>query len=440
MRSTNDSQPSYRVGPYLVDGHAREVTKSETRVDLTRDQFDVFYQIVERKGGLILRGEFKPWEREEDPPDRRHPLGMMLVNIRRKFDEEIIVTDRHRGYRLSPKFVVEVIASPSRSELEKLLAIALDQLNTHTSVGLRAEIQNCEALLEKNQVADAYVYAALAYLNLGHVGLCRDVPTVTIPKAKEILRKALHWFPTLGSAYALRGLASLTYDFKWNEAKKDFEEALRLSPDNELAHCFLAHLQVAQKSFDEGLRHAHIAAEIDYRAPMTVITEPWFMLFAGRVGEAIIKGEEVVKRFEDFGPAHDILGQIYLAAGSPKKAMEQFQLALARDFLPNALATQGYVHALEGRKKDALRCLDGIREAQRSGKIAYASSFYDAIVYAGLGEKGKALDALEKAYEEKCDWLIYLAVEPRWNSIQNEKRFQRLVERVGLVPSKSKRT
>jgi tetratricopeptide (TPR) repeat protein len=113
------------------------------------------------------------------------------------------------------------------------------------------------------------------------------------------------------------------------------------------------------------------------------------------VGEAVIKGEDVVNRFWESAPAHDILGQIYLAAGLRDKAVEQFRLALDRDFLPDALASQGFVHGIEGRKAEALQCLDGIHEAKRAGRIAYASSYYDAVVYAGLGLKREALDALE---------------------------------------------
>jgi hypothetical protein len=88
-----------------------------------------------------------------------------------------------------------------------------------------------------------------------------------------------------------------------------------------------------------------------------------------------------------------------------------------------------------GRRKEALDSLAAIHRAKDSGKIAYVSSYFTALVYTGLGEKKKALDALDSALEEKCDWMIYLAVEPRWEEIRGEQRFVSLVRRVGIKRS-----
>jgi hypothetical protein len=90
-----------------------------------------------------------------------------------------------------------------------------------------------------------------------------------------------------------------------------------------------------------------------------------------------------------------------------------------------------------GRRKDALHSLGTIYKARDAGRIVYASSFFDALVYTGLGEKKIALDALEKAYAEKCDCLIHLGVDPRWSELHTEKRFLSLMRRVGIKYSPS---
>ena len=156
------------------------------------------------------------------------------------------------------------------------------------------------------------------------------------------------------------------------------------------------------------------------------------MIFAGQVAEAVIKGEEVVGRFGQSAPAHAILGDAYLAAGAMDKALQQYRLALGIDFLPEAVACQGFLYGLQGRRKLALNCLDSLHRAKEEGQIAYVSSWFTALIHTGLGEKEKALNALDEAFKEKCDWLIYLAVEPRWKILHNEKRFRTLQQRVGI--------
>jgi tetratricopeptide (TPR) repeat protein len=194
----------------------------------------------------------------------------------------------------------------------------------------------------------------------------------------------------------------------------------------------MAHLKVSQEKFEEAVAHARAAARLDYENPVSAATVPWFILFAGRTEEALKEATRVVARFGPSPVAHMILGYAYCAAGMMKEAVDEYQQARKIEFLPDALASEGFVHGREGRSKEALGCLDTIRRAKAEGTIAYVSSYFEALIYWGLGEKKPALDALERAFEEKCDWLIYLAVEPRWKVLRDEKRFAGLLRRVGL--------
>jgi DNA-binding winged helix-turn-helix (wHTH) protein len=433
MQSQSESQLSFRAGPYVVDGRAREMRKGSKRIPLSGNAFEVLYQLVGRRGNVIYRHEFKPWERQ-DTVDQRTPLGMAIVEIRRRLGKSFIQNVRGKGYRLSSKYTVEVVSSPSLSGLERQMNTALDQISDHTEPSLRAAIENCEELLKTDKIQDAYAVLALAHINRGHVGFCREMPDIAIRRARKVVDEALEWFPTFGSAYALRGLAALIYDYDWKQAEADLLKALEYSPRNEFGHGFLSHLRVAQGEFDEGLEHARIAAEVDYDSPMTVVTEPWLMMFAGRLGEAVNKGEEVVKRFGQSAPAHSILGHAYRAAGAREEAIKQFDLALGIEFIPETAAALGFIHGQKGNRKKALASLNLIYEAKKKNKIAYVSSYFEALVYTGLGEKRKALDALDKAFKERCDWLIHLAVEPRWETLRGEKRFVNLMRRVGLQP------
>jgi tetratricopeptide (TPR) repeat protein len=237
----------------------------------------------------------------------------------------------------------------------------------------------------------------------------------------------------MASVLALRGLTYLIYEYDWAKAKADLDEALGLSPQNELAHCFLSHMHVAQGRFDEALAHAHIAAEVDFGSPMTVITEPWILLYSGQVSEAVRKAEEAVETFPQFAIAYALLGHAYCADGATTKAIKQYENALELDYLPEVVASLAYIYGEMRNRKKALDMVASLDQAKRDGKIAYVSSYFEALAWAGLGQKGRCLDALERAFDERCDWLIHLAVEPRWRELRGERRFLSLARRIGIA-------
>jgi tetratricopeptide (TPR) repeat protein len=424
--------PSYRIGHLVVDGHVAEVTANGKPVPLNPLAFGVLYQLVQRMGHIVLKNEFEPWRDQYHVG--RNPVDLHVMEIRKQLGEGIVITEHSRGYRLSPDFPVETIPCPSLSALEKRLTIALNEVKAHRSSSLAGVIDHYEELCRTNRIAEGYALIILAYINLGHVGIARRLHKETISSARKIIAEAFRLFPEMGSTFALRGLTYLLYEFDWQQAERDFKEALKRSPLNELAHCFLAHLQVAQGRFEEGLAHAQIAAEVDYDSPMTVATVPWLTLFAGRVAEAVRVGNEVAKNFPDFAPAHHLLGDIYCSEGDLDKAIAQYEKSLEIDFLPPTVASLGFVYGRRRDRKNALRQLARLEEAERDKKIAYVSGYCEALVRAGLRENGRCMDALERAFKERCDWLIYLAVEPRWKELRSEQRFHKLLHRVGLQP------
>ncbi|HKC66171.1 MAG TPA: hypothetical protein VKB86_21175, partial [Pyrinomonadaceae bacterium] len=73
-----------------------------------------------------------------------------------------------------------------------------------------------------------------------------------------------------------------------------------------------------------------------------------------------------------------------------------------------------------------------IEQLNDLGKQHYVSPYHLAVVYAGLGEHEKALDNLEKAADERFNWLVFIKVEPIFESLRSEPRFLALVHRIGL--------
>ena len=94
---------------------------------------------------------------------------------------------------------------------------------------------------------------------------------------------------------------------------------------------------------------------------------------------------------------------------------------------PLALAGTAYAHARLGERSQALRLLDELRALS---KQRYVSSYLFALVYAGLGEKDQTFAWLEKTYEERSGSLPYLKVNPSWDPVRRDPRFETLVQKV----------
>ena len=397
---------------------------------LTGTQFDVLLQIAMRKGGLVLYREFRPWNREWQTAEH-HPVADVVVVLRKRFRGQIgIVTEPGRGYRLAADIPVTEVAGPSVRRADRLRAIALDRMNIFTRESLLASIATYEEVLRHGPDADAYVNLAMNYINKGHVGFSLDRPQRTIPKARGILEEALQRFPKFSSAYALRALTRLIYDFDWKGAENDLQHAFDLNSDDSYAHIIAAHREVARGSFDTGLAHARRSAELDWRSPMSVFTFPWLLTYAGQANQAKEECECALVDFDPFAVGHIICGYAYEALGMTNNAIDQYKASLEIAQFPDAYACLGHAYGIKGDQHSAEHYLRRLGEMK---DLAFNSGYFEALVYVAIGNRKGAVRALWRALDEKCDWLIYLNVEHRWDPLRNLGSFRDLVKRVGLL-------
>ena len=106
----------------------------------------------------------------------------------------------------------------------------------------------------------------------------------------------------------------------------------------------------------------------------------------------------------------------------------QQALALDNESI-NALDGLGYAYAVAGQKGKAQQIVEQLNEL---AKRRYVSPYHLAVIYAGLGEREQALDRLEQAADERFNWLVFLRVEPQFDSLRSEPRYAALVRRMGL--------
>jgi TolB-like protein/DNA-binding winged helix-turn-helix (wHTH) protein/thioredoxin-like negative regulator of GroEL len=274
----------------------------------------------------------------------------------------------------------------------------------------------------------ALPYAGLAssYSTLGARGTLS--PIEAFQKVSAAANRALQIDDTLAEAHFAQALTKRdSWDFR--DAEKEFKRAIELNRNYPEAHHAYSHLLVALGRTAESLAESEQLLVID---PLDLALNAhlgWHYLFTRQYDEAIEKCQETLAMGDNFY-AHYYLGQAYEQKGRYEEAITELKKAIAKSpASTEAAAALGHTYALSGRRDDAQRVLDDLKE---SSKQRYVSPVWEALIYAGLGEKNEAFEWLQKAAEERAGWLIYLDVDPRFDSLRSDPRFQDLRRKVGL--------
>jgi tetratricopeptide (TPR) repeat protein len=426
-----------RFSGYILNPADRSVqTKNGERVLLSETECEVLFDLLEAKGEGVARKDFTPWRGKGTNP-ARHPVDNHIAALRAKLDDKLITPIPKIGHALSRGINVEVIPYGALSKADVLGEIAEKHTDTHAGPDLLATIANCENIIKMgNAGEETHLKLARAYLNAGHDGFCLLHWREAVEKARSAIADAFALNPYSSSAHGLQGLIKLTYDYAWQSAEKELQAALDLDQQESMAHVFYAHLLVSRGDFERGLEHIRTGVELAPTDRITVSTEPWMYYLAHRYDEAIAKGIEVTSLFPSFPQAKLFLGWAYQATGDTEKAIEEYEKALDREFLTEALASLGNAYAELKKDKAALALLKELDRAKSIHKIAYVSAYNRAMLLAGFGNRKKkdCLGALEYAFKQRSSWLVYLNVEPRLDSLRGEADFKSLVRRVGLTP------
>jgi serine/threonine-protein kinase len=240
-------------------------------------------------------------------------------------------------------------------------------------------------------------------------------PTEVMPKAHGAALEAIRLDDSLAEAHASLGLVRYLYDWNFTDAEKSFERALMLDPGYSSAHHWYAMMLMATKRFEESLREIDRAFALDPESPLYSTKRGTILMAAGRLDEA-----EAHLRRLDSGLARRELGFLALERGNLEKA----KAGLDPDD-----ASYGLVLGLLGERDKTREMLDALK---REESTSYVSPIAFALLYLGLGEKEKALDELERAYEMRDSALVYLRSEPGLSSLRSEPRFRLLLEKMGL--------
>lgn len=254
-------------------------------------------------------------------------------------------------------------------------------------------------------------------------------PQVAYPIAKEAAMKALAIDPQLGSAHI--PLASIKFVWEWDfaGAEADYKQAIQLVPNNAEAHYSYGNFLVAMGRYDEALNELRIAQQFDPISLTISSNIAWALYVAGRYNEAEIQAKQVLARDPNFARGYLVLGEIYQEQGKFEQSIANFQKSkqISNDTIGEMAL--GHVYATAGRKVEALKIAQDLEEKVLEKEV---SPFLPAVVYAGLNDKDKAFYWLERAFQERSNWLTLAKAGHRLKPLHGDPRFNDLLKRIGF--------
>ncbi|HXE76039.1 MAG TPA: tetratricopeptide repeat protein [Candidatus Xenobia bacterium] len=295
-----------------------------------------------------------------------------------------------------------------------------------TAEGLKKGLECFQQAVELDpRYAPGYVGIADSYIVLANYGYLTQHEAK--PKAKAAVLRALELDNTLAEAHlSLAGILA-EYDYRIPEAEREFERALALDPNYANAHhWYAAHLEAVGR-FDKAIAEAKRAQELDPISPRITVDVGRAYCYARKYEQAIEQYRNALHLDPAFAPARVELGLAYSNMGLHEQAIAVLEENQRRT--GGVSGSLGYAYARGGRRQEALKTLAAMEHRWNQEKIGAA---WIAAVYAGLGDKERALGWLEMAYLQRETYM--LKAQPQWDTLRSEPRFQDLLRRMSLPP------
>lgn len=248
--------------------------------------------------------------------------------------------------------------------------------------------------------------------------------------AKAAALKALEIDDQIAEAHASLGYTKYIFDWDWENVAQAYRRAIELNPNCVAARNWYAKFFVSLKRFDEAHEQMQYAYEIDPLSPMVAASVIAVYLYSRRYDESIEKYYKLLETTPNFVPALIGLGIAYAQKGMAREAIATHQSAVEHS--AGNFVVAGFLagtQAMFGNSKDALMTIEKLKEEQARYSILNHTI---AMVYAQLKNKDEAFKWLERAYDERVSHLADLLIDPEFDNLRDEPRFDNLLRRIGL--------
>lgn len=453
MSSSNEMV--FAFDEYRLLAAERQLLREGSAVTLAPKAFDVLLLLV-RHNGQILEKSALMKELWPDTFVEEANLNVHVSAIRKAIGESAqrpryIATIPGRGYRFTaklhagdaqspprrraPRFAIAFVAAvaalsglvpllysrcaphddrkaavrilPRSAEAQRYYVMGRHQWNKRSTEGLRKAIELFQKSIDEDpQYAPAFVGLADAYSMLGdHTG---QTSGEYRQQANAAAMQALKIDDQLAEAHATLGYLRMR-NWEWRGVEQELRRAIEIDPNYATAHQWYSIFLELQGRPGEAIAEALRAQELDPLSPIINESLGSRLYFARRYDRAQQQLHRTIEIQPSFRGARETLSMVYLQTGRIGDAL--------------AASPSGYALARSGQTAKARAAL---KELQQRDPVETAR------VHFALGERGLALQSLERAFAQHADHLAFIKVDPSWDGLRSELRFEALVQRIGL--------
>ena len=286
-----------------------------------------------------------------------------------------------------------------------------------------------QAIQAEPKYAAAYAGLADTYILLGSVGAVMR-PTEAMGKAKAAAERAIALDDSLAEAHTSLAMLHFWYDWDWQGAEAEFKRAISLNRNYPTAHHWYAVYLSAMARHDEAMVQIDHATRLDPVSAIIHASRGWLQYQRRQFDAAIEESRKTLEIDANFVRAHNYIGMSLMKQGRPTDALVDF--IEANRLTSSAPVTQAQLagaYAKAGRLDDTHAILANLL---KPGKYPYVSPADIAEVYIWMGDNDRAMDWLQKAYDERSFAMVYLGVHPAYDPIRHDPRFLKLLEKLAL--------
>jgi serine/threonine-protein kinase len=255
-------------------------------------------------------------------------------------------------------------------------------------------------------------------------------PNEVMPRAKAAIERALLLDSELAEGHAWRGVLAFLFEYDWARAEDALQLAIELKPTYSLAHTWYSVFLTCMGRHEEALARIHHAEQMDPMAItiQAVVGHTYDM--ARHVDEALQRYQAVLEMDPNSVRVHAWVARLHFATGRFEHGLKTLEAAIRHlGRPPHLLAQLGRFLAALGRHREAHQVIE---ELELLGGRQYVSSLATAYVYRALGNHEELFKGLEEAFEQRSGALPFLGVEPGWDPVRGEPRFEAMLRRLGL--------
>jgi len=302
--------------------------------------------------------------------------------------------------------------------------------NKRTEEGLKRGIDYFRQAIDLEPTyAEAYDGLADCWMGLAWYGY---VPSKdAFSRAKAAATRAVELNGSMAEAHTSLAFVSANYDYDWKAAEDGYRRAIALNPNYANAHHWYADFLSAMGRHEEAIAESKRARELDPLSPIINTWLGWRYQFARQYDQAIVEYRKALDLDPSFPPVHLVLGQTYEQKGMLKEATVELEQAVNLSGSGAIyLASLAHAYGVAGRRNDALQV---IRRLEKLAAGQQVSSYDMALAFMGMDDKDHAFSWLERAASDHAGRLMFLNVEPRFNSVRSDPRFGELVRRLNFT-------